>query len=400
MSMQEIYGLTMELHAIRDYIERQHGVIVRHEGKLNIEDELKAIRKELMKLGEGTPELELLKERIARMEIDLSKLAEEVTRAQTVQSSAVVLIQSLAKKFEDVSAELAKKAAEVPPSFDATPLNDLIEKLKGSTSALATAVADSAGVTPMKEVVLNADNPAVPTVVVTMPEVMPEVVTVSAEVVVDKVDPVSTEPQIAITVEPAADAVVTSENVVTDVIKTDEGFVDVVVAADADHHTEVKEEHKVDVIEEVKAAFEATPEVTPAPVVEAPPAAIEEPAPGTAEVVLNADNPSVPTVSVIMPEVMPEVVTVSAEQIVDKVDPASPEPQIEITVEAAPAAEVMADKTADVDVIKTDEGQVDVVVAAPAAVVDEMAKVGVDVVEEVKAAFEAAPEVVAEPAKE
>jgi hypothetical protein len=60
----------------------------------------------------------------------------------------------------------------------------------------------------------------------------------------------------------------------------------------------------------------------------------------------------------------------------------------------------MADKTADVDVIKTDEGQVDVVVAAPAAVVDEMAKVGVDVVEEVKAAFEAAPEVVAEPAKE
>ena len=50
MSMQEIYGLTMELYAIREYIERQHGVIVRHEGKLNIEDELKTIRKELMKL--------------------------------------------------------------------------------------------------------------------------------------------------------------------------------------------------------------------------------------------------------------------------------------------------------------------------------------------------------------
>lgn len=400
MSMQEIYGLTMELNAVRDYIEKQHGVIVRHTGKLNIEDELKAIRKELSKLSEGTPELELLKERIARMEIDLSKLAEEVTRAQTVQSSAVILIQNLAKKFEDVSAELAKKAAEVPPSFDATPLNELIDKLKSSTSVLATAVADSAGVTPMKEVVMNADNPAVPTVVVTMPEVMPEVVTVTAEPIVDKVDPASSEPQIAITVEPASDAVVTSENVITDVIKTDEGFVDVVVSADAEHHAEIKEEHKVDVIEEVKAAFEATPEVTPAPVVEAPPAAIEEPASGTAEVVLNADNPSVPTVSVTMPEVLPEVVTVTAEQIVDKVDPASPEPQIEITVEAAPAAEVMADKTADVDVIKTDEGQVDVVVAAPAAVVDEMAKVGVDVVEEVKAAFEAAPEVVAEPAKE
>lgn len=398
MSMQEIYGLTMELYAIRDFIEKQHGVVVRHGKSLNIEDELKEIRKELSKLSESTPGLEILKERISKMEIDLSKLAEEVTRAQTVQSSAVVLIQSLAKKFEDVSVELAKKAAEVPPSFDATPLNDLIEKLKSSTSSLAVAVADSAGVTSMKEVVLHADNPAVPTVVVTMPEVMPEVVTVSAEPIVDVVDPASSEPQIAITVEPANDAVVTSENVVTDVIKTDEGFVDVVVAADADHHEEVKEEHKVDVIEEVKAAFEAAPEVTPAPVVEASP--VDEPAPATTEVVLHADDPTVPTVSVVMPEVMPEVVTVTAEQIVDTVDPASPEPQIEITVEAAPAAEVMADKTADTDVIKTDEGQVDVVVSAPADVVAEMEKVNVDVVEEVKAAFEAAPEVVAEPAKE
>jgi hypothetical protein len=175
-----------------------------------------------------------------------------------------VLIQNLAKKFEDVSAELAKKAAEVPPSFDATPLNDLIDKLKSSTSALAAAVADSAGVTPMKEVVLHADNPTVPTVVVTMPEVMPEVVKVSAEVMVDKIDPASTEPQVAIKVEPASDVVVTSDNVVTDVIKTDEGFVDVVVAA-PDAVVEEMTKVGVDVVEEVKTAFESTPEIVVEP---------------------------------------------------------------------------------------------------------------------------------------
>lgn len=398
MSMQEIYGLTLEIGALREFIEKQHGVVVKHSGRLNIEDEIKAIRNELTESVETKKDLAKLIERILKMEIDLSKLAEEVTRAQTVHSSAVVLIQELAKKFEEVSAELAKKATEVPPSFDPAPLNELIDKLKSSTSSLAIAVSDSAGVTPMKEVVLHADNPAVPTVVVTMPEVMPEVVTVTAEQIVDKIDPVSTEPQIAITVEPSTDATVATENVVTDVIKTDEGFVDVVVAADADHHEEVKEELKVDVIEEVKAAFEATPEVTAAPVVEASP--VEEPAPATTEVILNANDPTVPTVSVTMPEVLSEVVTVSAVQIVDKVDPASSEPQVAITVEPAVAAEVIADKTADTDVLKTDAGEVDVVVSAPAAVVDEMTKVGVDVVEEVKAAYEAAPDVVAEPAKE
>jgi len=346
----------------------------------------------------NTDKLANLTERIEKMTIDLTKLTDEVTRAQTVQSSAVVLIQELAKKFEEVSAQLAAKAAEVPPSFDPAPLNDLIDKLKNSTDSLAGAVANSAGVTPMKEVILNADNPAVPTVVVTMPEVMPEVVTVTAEPIVDKVDPVSSEPQIAITVEPAKDSVVTSENVVTDVIKTEEGHVDVVVAADADHHAEVKDEHKIDMIEETKAAFEATPEVTAEPVVEASkPEVAPVEAPATTEVILNADNPAVPTVSVTMPEVLPEVVSVTAEPIVDKVDPASPEPQIAITVEPAAAADVLVDKTATVDVIKTDEGQVDVVVAAPAAVVDEMAKVNVDVVAETKAAFEAAPEVTAEP---
>lgn len=200
------------------------------------------------------------------MNVDLSVLTEEVSRARTVQSSAVALIQNLAKELEAVSAQLAAKAAEVPPSFDPAPLNDLISKLKDSTDTLSNAVANSAGVIPMKEVIMNADNPAVPTVSVTMPEVMPEVVTVTATPLVDAVDPTSTEPQVAIVVEPAKDSVVTSNNVVTDVINTEPGLVDVVVAADAEKHEEVKAETTIDAIAEVKAAYEATPEVTAEPV--------------------------------------------------------------------------------------------------------------------------------------
>lgn len=397
MSWQEISALHSELSTLRHFIEKQHGVIIKSSEVLNIYDEINKIRNELREYSLFKLDLANLTERIERMTIDLTKLTEEVTRVQTVQSSAVMLIQKLAKELEDISAQLAAKAAEIPPSFDPAPLNELIDKLKGSTDGLASAVANSAGVTPMKEVILNSNDPTVPTVIVTMPEVVPEVVSVSTEVLVDKVDPASTEPQVAITVEAAPDSVVITEDVVTDIIKTDEGQVDVIVATP----TEVVEEMKninVDVVEEVKTAFEETPEITAAPVVEAAP--VDAPAPTTTEVILNADNPAVPTVSVTMPEVLPEVVSVSAEVLVDKVDPASSEPQVAITVEAAPAAEVMVDKTADVDVIKTDDGQVDVVVSAPAAVVDEMAKVNVDVVEEVKAAFEAAPEVVAEPVKE
>lgn len=271
MSWQEIYALNIEVALLRQFIENQHGVILKDSKIINIDDELKKIKEKLYEYDDIKLSLSNLIERIEKMNIDLTVLTEEVARARTVQSSAVVLIQNLAKELEAVSAQLAAKAAEVPPTFDPAPLNDLIAKLKDSTDGLSQAVASSAGVIPMKEVIMNADNPAVPTVSVTMPEVMPEVVTVTATPLVDTVDPTSTEPQVAIVVEPAKDTVVTSENVVTDVIQTEPGLVDVVVAADAEKHEEVKAETTVDAIAEVKAAYEATPEVTAEPVPEPAP---------------------------------------------------------------------------------------------------------------------------------
>lgn len=198
--------------------------------------------------------------------LNLDRLASEVARVTTVHASAMSLLQKLTGELERVSAELAAKAAQVPPVIDTAPLEALIDHLKASTDALAGAVSNSVDVKPMKEVVLNADNPAVPTVAVVMPEVMPEHVEVKAEVVVDNVDLASPEPQVVVTVEPAVEAPAT--DAVVDTIVTPDDQVDVSVAAPADVHEEVKTETGVDVVEAVKEAFEATPEIVAEPKVE------------------------------------------------------------------------------------------------------------------------------------
>lgn len=196
--------------------------------------------------------------------LNLDRLAAEVTRVTTVHASAMTLLHKLTGELERVSAELAAKAAQVPPVIDTAPLEALIDQLKASTDTLAGAVSDSVNVTPMKEVVLNADNPAVPTVAVVLPEVMTENVEVHAEVVVDKVDPTSSEPQVVVTVEPVAEA--PAPAAVVDTIVTPDDQVNVTVSAHPDVHAEVKADTGVDVVEAVKEAFEATPEVVAEPV--------------------------------------------------------------------------------------------------------------------------------------
>lgn len=208
----------------------------------------------------------VLEERVRTMELNLDTLAAEVARVHTVQSSAATMLKKLTVELEKVSAELAAKAAQEPPVIDTAPLNALIEQLKASTDSLAGAVADSSNVIPTKEVILHADDPTVPTVQVNLPEVMPEVVTVSAETVVDTVDTTSAEPQVVVTVEPSTDATVTQDNVVADMIKTDEGLVDIVVTTPAEVAEAVSNEANVDVVASVKEAFEATPEVVAEPV--------------------------------------------------------------------------------------------------------------------------------------
>lgn len=215
--------------------------------------------------------LNLLLERIDEMKLNLDTLAAEVSRVQTVQASAVTLLKGLAGDLTEVSAKLnaALAAAAVPPeAVDTSELDELVAKLKDSTDALALAVADSADLKPTHSIVLNADNPEKPTVEVIMPEVLPEIVKIEVEKIVDVVDAASEEPQMIIHVEAASDAVIAEENVVTDVIKTDEGLADVVVAAPAEVHEEVLADTGVDVVEAVKEAYEAQPDVEAAPVAE------------------------------------------------------------------------------------------------------------------------------------
>jgi len=81
-----------------------------------------------------------LSERIQQMAINLDALAAEVSNVQTVQASAVALLNSLTKELEKISADLATKS---DTSADTAALNDLIDKLKISTDSLAAAVANT-----------------------------------------------------------------------------------------------------------------------------------------------------------------------------------------------------------------------------------------------------------------
>jgi hypothetical protein len=221
-----------------------------------------------------------LLERSNKMALDITALTEEVSRVQTVQASATALLVSLAEELERIAAE-----PKVDVEATKAAITDLVEKLKGSTDALSGAVADSAGVIPQADVVLHADDPETPTIEIVLPEVLPEVVEVSVEQVVDVVDPASEEPQFVIIIEEASPEVVAAveatagevlanpdENFATEngevasiVIETEEGTVDVVLVADAEVVAEYKEEHSIDILEEVKDAYEAADEVVAAP---------------------------------------------------------------------------------------------------------------------------------------
>jgi hypothetical protein len=181
--------------------------------------------------------------------LNLETLAQEVTRAQTVQTSAITLLKKLTGELERISGEMATMAAQTPPQIDTGPLNDLIGKLKTSTDALATAVSDSTNVVPVKEVVVNAEDSTKPTVHVVMPEVLPENVVVTAQQVVPTVDNASSEPQVVVTVQPATD-VITEPSAVIET-PADQVNVNVEVPVET---AEVTNAAGVDVVETVKQA--------------------------------------------------------------------------------------------------------------------------------------------------
>lgn len=349
-------------------------------------------------------------------------------------------------------------------------------------------------------VTLNADNPEVPTVEVSIPEVMPQVV--EAVVHVEPVvDPVSEAPQVVVDVAEAT--VEVSDNVELEVVKTEEGKADVVVAIDSESKAaaeeagvnvaeviaeavaaaevtapelpEVKEEPaavEVDitaepvaadtivvpevipqvvevvvndegaielkdtsesvnaeatvapivtaegqpdavvvVTDEVAEKLEATPEavvavveaavkeaetaveVTPSvetpvvPETPAEPAPEAEAAPETVSVVLNTETTEVPTVEVVVPDPIPQIVEVTVEKVEDNVDSASKEPQVTLVV--SDATYEVSDNV-ETTVVKTPEGSADVVVAVTDETAAKLEESGVDVLDSVTNAINSA----------
>lgn len=318
------------------------------------------------------------------MPLNLEALTAEVQRAQTVQFSAVTLLKRLTEELETIHATL-----DASNTADAAPLGALIEKLKESTDGLAAAVSDSTDKLAPKEVVLNAEDPTAPTIQVIMPEVLPENVEVKAEQIVDVVDPTSTEPQIVVTVTEApapVDAPAPEASVVTEVIETAPTQVDVTMTADAAVVEEIKVDAGVDIMAAVQDA-----------VAEAEVQAVEAPVVST---ILNAEDPTVPTVQVVTPEVLPADVVVTAEQVVDVIDPTSTEPQVVVHVEAAPVDAPAPAVEPVVAVIETPEEQTNVTVSVPADVQEAiLTDTGVDVAAAVQEAV-AVAETPAEPAVE
>lgn len=251
---------------------------------LAVMEKLDAIANQVKKL---TNDIERLEEKFVDMSDFLKDLKDEVANAKTVQESAIKLLKGLAAEI--------KTAAHDPEAIKA-----IAAELKSSTAALAAAVDDSDDVLPSKTVILHADDPTKPTVQVVLPEVLPEVIEAKAEVVVETVDPASSEPQVVVTVSEAAPEVVAAveaapaevvadpvqnievpaaEPVATEVIETAPEQVDVTVTTDAAAAEEVKAESGVEVIAEVKKAV-AEAEVPAVAATEEPAAAPAAPTEG------------------------------------------------------------------------------------------------------------------------
>lgn len=200
--------------------------------------------------------------------------------------------------------------------------------------------------------------------------------------------PTSTPEAPVLVLETKVESEVPADAVLVPVV-TKEGENDIVVAVAPELHEQLTEAG-VDVSADLSSAViaaEATVTSTPEPVEEVP----------TVSAVVNEFEQTKPTVEVVLPEVLPAVVEVTAEMkpVIDNV---SDQPQIVLTVNDA-THEIVTDN-ASLDVIKTDEGQTDVVVAVDKTLEATLAEAGIDVHDTVKEAFENKEEVTAEPVVE
>lgn len=75
------------------------------------------------------------------MALNLDALTAEVERVKSVQESAVTLLRGLSTELTKIAADLHE--CGLGKEGDLTALDDLVEKLKGSTDGLAAAIAES-----------------------------------------------------------------------------------------------------------------------------------------------------------------------------------------------------------------------------------------------------------------
>lgn len=91
------------------------------------------------KIDSMIAKIDAINERITKMALNLDTLMAEVERTKGVQDSAILLLKHLADELKEISDKLAATPKEMP--VDTSGLDALVEKLKGSTDALADAVA-------------------------------------------------------------------------------------------------------------------------------------------------------------------------------------------------------------------------------------------------------------------
>jgi chemotaxis protein histidine kinase CheA len=86
-------------------------------------------------------ELSILQERTKQMALNLDALTAEVERVKSVQESAVTLLHALSDELTKIATDLHECGLGKEGDLEA--LDALVEKLKGSTDGLATAIAES-----------------------------------------------------------------------------------------------------------------------------------------------------------------------------------------------------------------------------------------------------------------
>lgn len=86
-------------------------------------------------------EIAIMQERVSKMAVSLEALANEIDRVNATQVAAVDMITKLVQEVKTVSDELAAKTAQAENTVDPAAFEALVQKLRASTDALATAVA-------------------------------------------------------------------------------------------------------------------------------------------------------------------------------------------------------------------------------------------------------------------